>query len=199
MDRKFLWILLIVNTIGTIYGYLWYADQIKFTLLHYPLVLLPFIPDSPTASLFFTIALVFLLRSLKFQEFSHIRLKYIRECTEAFAVITLCKYGIWAVVMIVAGAQLGDPISWQEWMLIGSHLGMALQGLLYARFFTYGLSAIFLVGVWSLTNDVVDYGVGVYPWLPNVLQSYISEIAIFTILLGLLSVLLSYLIMKFRS
>ena len=81
--RSVLWMLLIVNVIGTIYGYIWYRYQLAET----PAIFLPFVPDSPTASLFFVLVLTaFLLRR-------HFPL------LEALAITTLVKYGIWAVVM----------------------------------------------------------------------------------------------------
>ena len=48
-NRSFLWLLLIINVFGTIYGYVWY----KWQLVETPTIFLPFVPDSPTASLFF--------------------------------------------------------------------------------------------------------------------------------------------------
>ncbi|KPD00816.1 hypothetical protein LR69_00898 [Geobacillus sp. BCO2] len=48
-SRPVVWLLLFVNAAGTIYGYYWYRYQLADT----PPVFLPFVPDSPTASLFF--------------------------------------------------------------------------------------------------------------------------------------------------
>ncbi|MET0960494.1 MAG: DUF1405 domain-containing protein, partial [Psychrobacillus psychrotolerans] len=48
-----MWLLFIVNLFGTIYGYYWYKGQLSQTETKFLL----FVPDSPTASLFFTIAL----------------------------------------------------------------------------------------------------------------------------------------------
>ncbi len=46
--------LLIINILGTIYGYYWYRYQLEQT----PFYFLPFVPDSPTASLFFVFVLL---------------------------------------------------------------------------------------------------------------------------------------------
>ena len=51
--KTFMWILLAVNILGTIYGYIWYMWQLEITD---PMFII-FVPDSPTASLFFSIAL----------------------------------------------------------------------------------------------------------------------------------------------
>src|SRR5690625_4867929 len=55
--KTFLILLFIINLFGTIYGYLWYAGQLAIT----PAVFIPFVPDSPTATLFFTIFLIFFI------------------------------------------------------------------------------------------------------------------------------------------
>lgn len=81
--RPFLILLFMINLAGTIYGYIWYESQLKIT----PLIFIPFVPDSPTASLFFTIFLAFFIFGRN--------VPYI----EALAVTSLFKYGIWAVVM----------------------------------------------------------------------------------------------------
>ena len=53
-NKTFLWLLLIVNVFGTIYGYIWYIPQLQNT----PPQFLLFVPDSPTASLFFCFVLI---------------------------------------------------------------------------------------------------------------------------------------------
>ena len=40
-----------------------------------------------------------------------------------------------------------EALTWQHWMLIGSHLGMALQAVLYAPFYIYR-SGIILIARW---------------------------------------------------
>ena len=50
---------------------------------------------------------------------------------EALAIITLFKYGIWAVVMNLLTLLQRAHLPWQGYMLIASHLGMAVQGILY--------------------------------------------------------------------
>lgn len=181
-----LMLLILVNGGGTIYGYIWYGDQLQQVAAEKPAWYLPFVPDSPTASLFLTVALIGLLwmPPARRGPLSGAIWAFI----EAFAVVTLFKYGIWAVVMIVAGAWQGDSLNWQHYMLIVSHLGMALEALLYARFFTYRWAALLLVAIWSLWNDAMDYRTGIFPYLPEQLRDDLTVIAWFTVLLGLISV-----------
>jgi hypothetical protein len=61
-SRFMLWSLFWINFLGTVYGYEWYWGQLTYTAVEMSPLLLPFVPDSPTASLFFTGVLLYLLR-----------------------------------------------------------------------------------------------------------------------------------------
>lgn len=180
LDRRwFLQVLFLINLVGSIYGFYWYKNQLIATGNWLNL----FVPDSPTASLAFSwVLLLYLCRRRS-------------PFWEAFAGVTLFKYGIWAVAMILVGAALAEgpflqALTWTDWMLMGSHLGMALEGVLYSRFFTFGRKELILVGVWTLLNDGVDYGLDLHPWLPLSMIGLDSAVAIFTIGLSLISLTL---------
>ena len=88
LDRPWmLWSLFAVNLLGSIYGFYWYKEQLMMTASWLNL----FVPDSPTASSAFT--LVLLLYALRRRS----------PLIEAFAAVTLFKYGVWAVAVILAG------------------------------------------------------------------------------------------------
>lgn len=60
-QRSVLLFLLVVNILGTIYGFIWYGDQLKETAP----IFWPFVPDSPMASLFFVFVLIaFLIKKI---------------------------------------------------------------------------------------------------------------------------------------
>ncbi|WP_307331311.1 DUF1405 domain-containing protein [Evansella vedderi] len=179
-NRLFLMLLLLINIGGTIYGYIWYKSQLAIT----PPIFLIFVPDSPTASLFFC----FVLAAFLFRK--NIPL------VEALAAVTLLKYGVWAVVMIVAAWAAGDTLTWQQYMLIGSHLGMAVQGLLYAPYYRIKAWHLGVVAVWTLHNDVIDYIYGMHPWVSSSITIYIQEIAYFTFWLSIFSLLTVYVLNK---
>ena len=61
-----------------------------------------------------------------------------RPLIEALAVVTSLKYGLWAVTMIWLAEPQGDQLQWEHYMLIVSHLGMAVEGLLFVRFMMFG-------------------------------------------------------------
>lgn len=175
VDKRWLTLLFIINLFGSIYGFYWYKDQLSIT----PTIFLPFVPDSPTASLFFTIVLLaFLFKK---------HLPYI----EALAVMTLFKYGIWAVVMNLLTLKVDGYLSWQGYMLIGSHLAMAIQGLLYAPFYKIKMRHFFIAAIWTLHNDIIDYVFHMMPIYAS-LYKYSNEIGYFTFWLSILSIWITY-------
>jgi uncharacterized membrane protein YpjA len=192
-NRLFLWTLVIFNGLGTIYGFFWYKNQLEQTPLHWLL----FVPDSPTASGFFTLAILLYL------------LNRSNPWVEALGAVTSVKYGLWAVIMIVWTAALRvettgaswslQSFSYVEWMLMTSHLGMAIEAILYYRLYRFGVIHLLGVGIWTLTNDVIDYGWKMHPWVSNYLDPYIPTIAGLTVVLSGLSLGLFYLLKKKRA
>ena len=76
-------------------------------------------------------------------------------------------------------------------MLIVGHTAMAACALLYARFFRFGAAALLVAAAWTFLNDGVDYGFGVYPYLPLTLEDDLTAVCIFTVSLTALSVIAS--------
>lgn len=199
LSGPFLQILFWVNALGTLYGYEWYRAQLIDTWTNYSPWLVLFVPDSPTASLFFTITLVYLMRDVRrgarMDEqlaFTPERTLSLRGIWEALAVITQVKYGIWATVIIFWGASQGDPIHWTEWMLIFSHTGMALEALLYMRFYRFTAVCVLVGAAWTLTNDVIDYTFGVFPYLPAPLYDDIASVQVFTSFLSFVGIICAF-------
>ncbi|MFP7253132.1 DUF1405 domain-containing protein [Terribacillus goriensis] len=175
-------ILFIINLIGTIYGYIWYGWQLEIT----PAIFLPFVPDSPTASLFFTIFLGLYLIGRQ------------NGYIEALAVVSLFKYGIWAVVMNLLTIAVAGSLSWQGYMLIASHLGMAIQGLLYAPLYRVKLRHIAVAAIVVLHNDIIDYVFDMMPIYGN-LMDYSDNIGYFTFWLSIVSILVGYIATQRKS
>ncbi|MEC0243300.1 DUF1405 domain-containing protein [Paenibacillus dokdonensis] len=190
-NRFVLWLLFWCNLAGTIYGYMWYGEQMEYTIAHNAIWQVIFVPDSPTASLFFTIGILFLLYPPKSQA-----LKGFSFLMESLAVVTSVKYGIWAVSIIFAGAAQGDHLVWQDWMLVASHLAMAVEALLFVRFFRFGALMLIPAAAWTFLNDIVDYTYGVFPWLPNELQDDLLGVQYFTLGLTVFSVLLAWVFLR---
>ena len=175
LDKRFLIVLFLINLFGTIYGYIWYDSQLAVT----PAIFLAFVPDSPTASLFFTIFLLFFIYNKN--------APYI----EALALTSLFKYGIWAVVMNIFTLVVSGSLGWQGYMLMASHGAMAIQGLLYAPYLKIKLRHMVVAAIWILHNDIIDYVFDMMPVYPT-LNEYMNEIGYFTFWLSILTIIISY-------
>jgi len=168
-------LLFLINLFGTIYGFYWYKYQLAIT----PSKFLIFVPDSPTASMFFTIFLLFFIFKRN--------VPYI----EALALITLFKYGVWAVVMNLLTLYIDGSLSPQGYMLILSHGLMAVEGVLFARFYKIELKHLVVASIWTLHNDVIDYVFGMMP-VYHSLTDYMSGIGYFTFWLSVVSIFIAY-------
>lgn len=162
-DRKFLILLFLINLAGTIYGYIWYEGQLRQT----EPIFLPFVPDSPTASLFFTIAVLGWILGRHW------------KLAEALALITLVKYGLWAVVMNIWTLIETGPIGPLGWMLVVSHFAMAVQAVLYMGNYRFGLWHIAAASIWTMHDVVIDYVFGQMPVYGDLMQ-HMNAIGYFT-------------------
>src|SRR5690625_3348061 len=140
---------------------------------------IPFVPYSPTASLFFTIFLMFFIFGRN--------VPYI----EALAVTSLFKYGVWAVVMNLLTLYVEGELVWQGYMLIVSHAAMAIQGLLYIPHYKIKLKHLTVAGIVLLHNEIIDYVFGMMP-IYSVLVDYMREIGYFTFWLSIFTIILTY-------
>ena len=177
--KTFLILLFFINLLGTIYGYIWYIPQLTITE---PIFYL-FVPDSPTASLFFTIALAGWIFGKHF------------KLIEALAVVTLIKYGIWAVVMNLLTFVENGELSPAGWMLVASHGLMAVQAIIYANRYKYTYVHVVIAAVWTLHNDVIDYVFGQMPHY-NVINNYSAQIGYFTFWLSIVCIFIAYFFSK---
>lgn len=174
-NRSVLVLLLIVNFFGTAYGYYWYKSQLADT----PPKFLLFVPDSPTASLFFLLVLVAFILGKNW------------PLLEALALVTLFKYGIWAVVMNFLVFVVSGELDGIGLMLMLSHGAMAVQGILYSPFYRFKPWHLIVTGIWTLHNDVIDY---VFLMMPryHMLDDYIPQIGYFTFWLSIASLAVAY-------
>ncbi len=171
----FIALLFIVNLLGTIYGYFWYGNQLSNT----PVQFLAFVPDSPTASLFFTLFLFFLLVGKRV------------PIIEALAFTSLVKYGTWAVVMNLLTLYINGDLSWQGYMLIASHGAMAIQAFLYAPLYKIELGHLAIAAIWLLHNELIDYVYGMMPVYGS-LTDYHQHIGYFTFWLSIITIFTVY-------
>lgn len=177
----FLWCLIIINFFGSVYGFYWYKNQLASTQPEFFRI---FVPDSPTGSALFTLFLITLLIGRSF------------PTLEAFAAVTNFKYGVWAVSVIIAGWALGNEQQLTDYMLMFSHAGMAIESLLYSKCYSIRFYHLFLVAIWTIWNDWLDYMLDLHPWLPSVLNPHVGIVGIYTFLLSLLSLYIIYALVK---
>lgn len=181
-SKTFLWLLLYINIIGSVYGYYWYQWQLAITK---PIFYI-FVPDSPTASLFFSIALLGWIMGKPF------------KLIEALAFVTLLKYGLWAVVMNLLTLFQTGSIGWVGWMLVVSHFAMAVQAVLYWELYRFQFIHLMLAAIWTLHNDVIDYVFNQMP-IYHDLMKYSNEIGYFTFWLSIACISLAYWNLKKRT
>ncbi|MEE6451870.1 DUF1405 domain-containing protein [Gottfriedia acidiceleris] len=176
--------LFIINVLGTIYGYYWYKSQLEIT----PGWLKLFVPDSPTASLFFCIVLLLFILNKR------------NGLIEALAYVSLMKYGIWAVIMNGMVLYLSGGLDAVAYLLIFSHGAMAIQAVLYARTFLVKKWHLTVASIWILQDVIFDYVFGTMPEY-YMLSDYRIWIALITFWLTIFVILIAYyqLILKNRA
>ncbi|MDY7430951.1 DUF1405 domain-containing protein [Bacillus sp. V26] len=174
-QRTMLILVLAINFLGTVYGYYWYLPQ----LLETPARFLIFVPDSPTATFFFLFVLLAFL------------MKRNAPLFEALALVTLVKYGLWAVGMNLLVLSVTGDLPWEGYMLIASHFAMAVQGVLYSPYFRFSLWHLVIAAVWTLHNDVIDYLFGMMPQY-SMLSEYMTDIGYGTFWLSIFSIGLAF-------
>lgn len=122
-----------------------------------------FVPDSPTATFFFLFVLLAFI------------MKRNAPLFEALALVTLVKYGLWAVAMNFLVLAVEGNLPWEGYMLIASHFAMAVQGVLYSPYFRFSFWHLAIAAVWTLHNDVIDYLFDMMPQY-SMLSDYMTDI-----------------------
>lgn len=154
--RAFLAVLVFVNAVGTVWGVVWYWEQLKET----PWYLLPVVPDSPLHALLFGIFIYWLLRGDRC-------LQPWRRFIAWAGVLGGIKYGLWTTVILSQYLLLpGTHSTPEDWMLYASHGGMALQGLVYMDKLPKSAMPAAAAIFWLAMNDFCDYIFMTHPRLP---------------------------------
>jgi uncharacterized membrane protein YpjA len=149
--RAAFWVLALINLGGFGFGIWWYWGQIAAT----PWWLLPLVPDSPLSTLLFGVLLLFLLQGRR------------APVLAGLAYVNMVKYGLWTPFIIGGGVVLWGRVAFDDVHLTLSHLGMAIEALVYARYFPVPWPYLLAGAGWNLVNDCADYFGGLYPLLPH--------------------------------
>lgn len=144
-----IWILIGTNILGSIYGYYWYHRQLGET----PVYFWPFVPDSPLSTTLLVISLILIFYGRK------------NPALHILACASVIKYGAWAMFVIAHYWSISGVTSAEEVMLFVSHLGMLAEGLLFLRVVAVTGYQMIPAMLWLVTNDVLDYKLGIHPYL----------------------------------
>lgn len=160
-ERKYWWMLLVVNFVGSLYGFWWYRYQLQAT----PRWQWPLVPDSPGSTFLLMIWLALLLAGVDWRRPG-------MQLLSAVAFVSNMKYGLWtAVVLPEAGFKYG----WEpEFVYLSlSHLGMWLEAIIFAHHYPPRLLPSLVALVYMWLQDLIDYHIlMIHPTLP-----YIAEFA----------------------
>jgi len=181
-NKGMLYFLLVCNLLGTIYGYIWYGSQISITQWQF----IPFVPDSPTASLFLCIAIAGLIIGKNL------------PIIEALAFVSLIKYGVWAVIMNIILFIQYDMITITGCMLILSHGIMAIEAFIFYPRFKVTIVAFFIAMVWVFHNDIIDYVFMQYPYY-DFIASHVESIAYLAFWLSITPLVLYLSLTRFKK
>jgi len=150
-NRRVRWILIVVNMLGALYGFSWYFDQLASTELRF----WPVVPDSPTSALMFGGVLLLYTLGLRARPL------------EAVAYMMTIKYGLWAATVLSAYALLYGEPTFETTHLTISHIGMALEAVIFLQYFHPGFYAGLFGAAWMIINDYFDYTYMTHPALPH--------------------------------
>ncbi|MFC6963620.1 DUF1405 domain-containing protein [Halocatena marina] len=144
LGLRLAWLVVAINLVGTAFGFWYYRSQFATT----PVVMWPFVPDSPLATLFIacSIALWKLDRN--------------NEVINMFAFFGCIKLGLWTPYVLLAffpaWAQLGlHPAMYN--FLFWSHLAMVVEAFVIHRYSAFPGWAIGVALTWYTVDLVVDY------------------------------------------
>jgi uncharacterized membrane protein YpjA len=152
LGLRFVWLVVAVNGLGTAFGFYYYGLNptipgfVEGQFALEPLVMWPFVPDSPVATLFIALA------------FGAWAVGRANEYLTALAFFGCLKLGAWTPFVLLAFKGDFTYLHWAMYnFLFWSHLAMVLQGFVLHRIGDFPVKAVAVAATWYLANDVVDY------------------------------------------
>ncbi|WP_152042872.1 DUF1405 domain-containing protein [Salinigranum salinum] len=135
-------LVVVTNLVGTAFGFWYYGFQFSIE----PVVMWPFVPDSPVATLFIALA------------FGAWYLGRSNEYLNALAFFGCLKLGAWTPFVLLAFREdfsYLHPAMYN--FLFWSHLAMVVEAFVIHRFSGFPIRAVLVAVVWYGFNDLVDY------------------------------------------
>ncbi len=179
--RKLVYFALIANVLGTLYGWYYY----KLQLAENPPYLWILITDSPNSTLFFVLALGFILKGRK------------NDFLSFFAASNLIKYGSWTCfVLLFHSDYFFSPYRCALYTgIFITHALMVVEAIPLVRTIDGFRFHYFLTLGWLLVNDYFDYVIGIHPYIP---LKGIEVVAVVTVLLSFASFAITSLITAYN-
>jgi len=146
--------IIIINVLGTLFGFWYYGFHpipqtdplITWQFASEPVIMWPFVPDSPLATLF--IALAF---------FTWWRGKT-NEYLAALAFFGCWKLGLWTPYVLTVFADAFLSVTWTPLylFLFISHLGMVIEAFVLHRIADFPIRAVGVALIWSILS-IISY------------------------------------------
>jgi uncharacterized membrane protein YpjA len=145
--------LIFINLVGFAAGaLLWYGPQLAVT----PVVLWPWLVDSPLSVLGFALALPLLKRG--------------RPGTgwlATWALLANVKYGLWTVLYWSLWWRAGNPLTLESGTMTFTHAAMVVMGLSLLVYFRPRVREVLASAAWFGFNDYLDYWQNLAPRVPT--------------------------------
>ena len=136
------WAIVAINLFGTAFGF-WYY---RFQFAAEPLVMWPFVPDSPAATLFIATSL------------AAWKLGHPQEWLSAVAFFGCLKLGAWTpYILLIFHEQFSYLHPAMYNFLFWSHLAMVVQAFLIHRYSEFQVRGIAVALAWYTVDLAVDY------------------------------------------
>ena len=146
--RKTLFLIVLTNLLGTLFGFYYYSDQLLTT----DPVLWVFVPASPIATLLFAASIYLNVKDRGL------------PLLDSLAFISNFKYGLWTVFCLSYYSEIfftGNSVGLYSFMLV-SHFAMAIQAFLLFKWENIEWRALGGAFLWYLFNDFIDYTFGTH-------------------------------------
>jgi len=150
LGLRLAWPIILVNLVGTLFGFWYYAGRPTSLALDGQLGAAPpeawiLIPDSPVATMFIGLSLLAW------------KLDWDADWLHMLAFFGCIKLGLWTpYVQLALNGPEGIAL-WLYWFLVLSHLAMAVEAFLIHRYASFSVPAVAVALAWYGFNDVVDY------------------------------------------
>lgn len=180
-DKYFLSLVIVLNVVGSVFGYLIYYQE---QLLETPLYLWIFVPNSPLATSLMAISVAFYMCGIQ------------NKLIDALAFATNIKYGLWTCfVQLYYFEHFLGAIDLLQFFIFFSHIFMALQVLLIAQYSEFEITSFLFLGFWLPLNDFMNYGKDTLTYIPGG-SEFMSPEMIVAVVLTVFSITMYFLVLE---